>query len=231
VVYARTLGTASYTFQVSGKLWRNGLVMEDRQTGSSWSQVTGRAIDGPHRGAQLQKIEAVETTWADWYAAHPETTLLKKTEEVGASHYQSYFDDPERLGLFRAQWLAEKMPGKTVVFGLAVGSHAAAVTEDALAENGLAEFDLGGTSVVVARGRDRGVRGFAAQVRGETLAFSVDPTTNEVRDVDGSVWDLTSGRCLSGPLVGTELEDVAVTPVYWFAWSSFYPNTQVLDGR
>jgi hypothetical protein len=24
-------------------------------------------------------------------------------------------------------------------------------------------------------------------------------------------------------------ETVAVTPVYWFAWSSFYPNTQVVD--
>ena len=35
---------------------------------------------------------------------------------VGNSHYQRYFDDPERMGLFRAQWLNERMAGKTLVF-------------------------------------------------------------------------------------------------------------------
>jgi len=58
----------TYTFQVS--------------TGTSWSQVTGRAIDGKHRGAQLEKLEAIETTWEQWRQAHPDTKLLKKSEEV-----------------------------------------------------------------------------------------------------------------------------------------------------
>ena len=42
-------------------LWRNSLVMIDRETETWWSQVTGRAIHGKHRGAQLQKLEAIET--------------------------------------------------------------------------------------------------------------------------------------------------------------------------
>ena len=32
------------TFGVSGKLWRDALVMFDRQTGSLWSQISGDAI-------------------------------------------------------------------------------------------------------------------------------------------------------------------------------------------
>jgi len=70
--------------------------MVDRETNTFWSQVTGRAIDGQHRGAQLEKLEAVETSWEEWSKAHPETKLLKKSEEVLGSHYQSYFDDHER---------------------------------------------------------------------------------------------------------------------------------------
>jgi hypothetical protein len=88
----------------------------------------------------------VQATWEQWRTAHADTTVLKKSAEVQGSHYQKYFDDPEKLGLFRAQWLAERMPGKTLVYGAAVGPHA-----------------------------------------------------------------------------------LAVTPVYWFAWSSFYPNTEVID--
>ena len=229
MVYARTLGSTTYTFQVSGRLWRNSLIMMDRETGTSWSQITGRAIDGQHKGAQLEKLEAIETSWQDWRKAHPETKLLKKSKEVLSSHYQSYFDDPEKMGLFRAQWLAERMPGKTLVYGASIGPHAVAVTEGAL-DDEVVVATLGDTPVVLARARDGGVRAFVARVEGEELGLGRNPKTGEVRDGRGSAWDLGSGRCISGPRSGSRLESVAVTPVYWFAWSGFYPNTQVIDG-
>lgn len=228
MVYARTLGGTTYTFQVSGRLWRNSLIMEDRETGTSWSQVTGRAIDGPHRGAQLEKLEAIETSWQDWRNAHPGTKLLKKSKEVLSSHYQRYFDDPEKMGLFRAQWLAERMPGKTLVYGASIGPHAIAVTDGALGDE-MVEATLGDTPVVLARSRDGGVRAFVARAEGQELRLSRNLKTDEVRDAGGSTWDLGSGLCLSGSRSGSRLESVAVTPVYWFAWSGFYPNTRVVD--
>jgi hypothetical protein len=229
VVYARTLGRTTYTFQVSGRLWRNNLIMEDRETGSSWSQVTGRAVDGKHRGAQLEKLEAVQTTWTQWRSAHPFTRVLKKSEEVLGSEYQAYFDDPEKMGLFRAQWLAERMPGKTLVYGASIGAHAVAVTDGALG-NEVVSAALGDTPVFLARSRDGGVRAFVARVDGEGMVLDWNPATGEVTDAGGSTWDLASGRCIAGPRSGSRLESIAVTPVYWFAWSGFYPNTQVIDG-
>ena len=202
--------------------------MVDRETDTYWSQVTGRAIDGQHKGAQLEKLEAIETSWQDWRKAHPETKLLKKSKEVLSSHYQSYFDDPEKMGLFRAQWLAERMPGKTLVYGASIGPHAVAVTEGAL-DDEVVVATLGDTPVVLARARDGGVRAFVALVEGEELGLGRNPKPGEVRDGRGSAWDLGSGRCISGPRSGSRLESVAVTPVYWFAWSGFYPNTQVID--
>jgi hypothetical protein len=228
VVYARTLGRTTYTFQVSGRLWRNSLIMEDRETGTSWSQVTGRALYGQHKGAQLQKLEAIETTWGKWRKAHPDTKLLKKSEEFLGSRYQSYFDDPEKMGLFRAQWLVERMPGKTLVYGASIGPHAVAVTDGAL-DDGLATATLGDAPVVLARASDGGVRAFLTRVKAEALGLSRNPATGKVEDGGGSVWDLGTGRCTSGPRSGLRLESVAVTPVYWFAWSGFFPNTQVID--
>jgi hypothetical protein len=229
VVYARTLGRRTYTFQVSGRLWRNSLIMMDRETGTSWSQVTGRAIDGAHRGAQLQKLEAVQTTWERWRSVHPDTLVLKKSDEVLGSPYQKYFDDPDRMGLFRAQWLADRMPGKTLVFGAMLGSHALAVTEGALDGEGMIKADVGGVPVVLARGPEGGVRAFAARIDDEELELSRDPATGKVMDAGGSTWDLATGRSIAGPRLGARLETVAVTPVFWFAWSSFFPNTQVID--
>jgi len=191
VVYARTLGAHTYTFQVSGKLWRNSFIMEDRETSTSWSHVTGRALGGPGRGAQLQALPSVQTTWAEWKQAHPETDVLKKSEEVLSSHYEKYFSDPDRMGLFRAQWLTEKMPGKTLIWGATVGAHAVAVTDEALADGAEAEVELGETPVVIERGVDGGVRAFI--IEGETR------------------------------------DEIPVTRAFWFAWSSFYPNTQVVE--
>lgn len=97
MVYARKLGGRVYTFQVSGKLWRNSLLMQDRQTESTWSHITGRAIDGKAKGAQLEKLASIETTWSRWRSEHPATSVLKKSEVVRTSHYQSYFENPDRL--------------------------------------------------------------------------------------------------------------------------------------
>ena len=229
MVYARTLGGKTYTFQVSGKLWRNSLIMQDRETGSSWSHVTGRAIDGKAKGAQLEKIQAVETTWARWYAEHPDTRVLAKSAEVLGSHYQSYFDNPERMGLFRSRWLVERMPGKTLVYGAVVGAHAVAVTDAAVAGGTILNVDLGGTPVTVYRGGDGGVRAFVARAGGADLVLQADPKSGGARDATGSVWDLTSGRSTAGRHAWATLEAVAVTPVYWFAWSNFFPNTQVIE--
>ena len=189
MVYARTLGAHTYTFQVSGKLWRNSFIMEDRETSTSWSHVTGRALGGPGRGAQLQALPSVQSTWAVWKQAYPETDVLKKSEEVLSSHYEKYFSDPNRMGLFRAQWLHEVMPGKTLVWGATSGVHAVAVTDEALALDGRVEVELGGTAVVVERGADGGVRAYA----------------------------------------GEDRDEIPVTRAFWFAWSSFYPNTRVID--
>lgn len=193
MVYARKLGGRTYTFQVSGKLWRNSFIMEDRETSTLWSHVTGRALDGPGKGAQLRALPSVQTTWADWKKVHPATDVLKKSKEVLSSHYEKYFSDPDRMGLFRAQWLTEKMPGKNLIWGATIGPHAVAVSDHALAAGARVKIELGGTPVEVERGVDGGVRAFT--------------------------------------VTGDSREEIPVTRAFWFAWSSFYPNTKVVGDR
>jgi len=230
VVYARTTAEHTLTFQVSGRLWRNSLIMSDRETGTMWSHVTGVALEGKLIGRELERIPSVQTTWEHWKASHPNTRVLQKGNQITSSHYQRYFDDPDRVGMFRAQWLHERMPGKELVWGATVGSHAVAVTEAALAGARPVTVELGDTPVIVARGRDGGVRAFIARVGDQPVELgSIDPGGLAKDPAAASTWDLTAGRCIEGKLVGQELEAVAVTRVFWFAWSSFYPNTEVVD--
>jgi len=188
-VHARQVGDQTLTFIVSGKLWRNSLIMQDKETGSLWSHVTGECLEGEYEGAQLKMIPMVQTSWAEWSANHPETRVLKKSEEVKSSHYEKYFNDPERTGLFQSVWLKDRLPGKALIHGVMLGPHTLAVTDEILASGKPAETELGGVKVRVVRNDDGGV----SAVRRDTG------------------------------------ENLLVRTAYWFAWSTYFPRTEVLD--
>jgi hypothetical protein len=147
---------------------------------------------------------------------------------VSSSHYQEYFADPERMGLFRSRWLMERMPGKTMVHGAAIGPHAVAVTDSGLDGRGMVTVDLGKTPVVIVRGGDGGVRAFRAQTGARRLSLAMGDGTLVDGD-SGSSWNLETGVASDGEGSGEALDPVPVTTAFWFAWSSFYPNTKVVD--
>ena len=103
------------------------------------------------------------------------------------------------------------------------------MTEGAFDNTGLVISELGGTPLLFARTADGGVRAYSVLIDGEVIELTRDPATGLVRDSEGSTWDLVTGRCIAGPRNGARFEAIAVMPSYWFAWSSFYPDTQVID--
>lgn len=205
------------------------MVMMDTKTKSLWSHVLGTALKGPMKGRKLQTLPSVQTTWAAWRDAHPETKVLVKETEVTESHYQKYYDNPEKMGIFRAQKIYTRMPGKDLVWGTARGPHAAAILENAVGKNRIAEFSLGESPAIALRGSDGGVRVFVAEIDGRKLKFSI-ADNGELRDEGtGSIWDTISGAAIQGKVKGTRMEELPMSRVYWFAWSSFYPNTIVVE--
>ncbi|MBI4521491.1 MAG: DUF3179 domain-containing protein [Gemmatimonadetes bacterium] len=70
-MYARQVGGQTLTFGVSGMLYRDALVMYDRQTGTLWSQVDGRGIQGALAGARLEPLPSIHATWKEWRATYP----------------------------------------------------------------------------------------------------------------------------------------------------------------
>jgi hypothetical protein len=86
------------TFGTSGLLYRSNKLMYDRETNSLWSALTGRALVGPQsrKGTRLTKLPVVTTTWSEWRAAHPETTVVsldtgfERDYREGAA-YRAYF--------------------------------------------------------------------------------------------------------------------------------------------
>ncbi len=78
------------TLGVSGQLLNSNLVMYDRESGSYFSQIAATGLTGEHRGRTLDEVDVTWTTWERWRAAHPGTTVL--SERTG--HLRNYSRDP-----------------------------------------------------------------------------------------------------------------------------------------
>ncbi len=189
MVHVRQIEDKTLTFIVSGKLWRNSLIMQDKETGSLWSHVTGECLEGEYEGTQLEMIPVVQTTWRQWSAEHPGTRVLKKSKEIKSAPYEKYFNDPEKTGLFHTVWLQDRLPGKTLIHGLTLGVHSLAVTDEALAPGVIVAGKLGEVEVQLTRGAEGGI----SATRTDTSATLI------------------------------------VRTAYWFAWSTYFPNTGVID--
>ena len=51
--------------------------MKDRETGTTWSLLTGQALGGPLAGKTLQRLPSHYSFWFAWSDFHPETALYQ----------------------------------------------------------------------------------------------------------------------------------------------------------
>jgi hypothetical protein len=112
-VYGRRVAERTLAFGVSGKLYRNSLVLYDRQTGTLWSHLLGVAIKGPLAGTRLETIPSELTTWATWRRRHPATRVLGPGQ---APHdaYEGYYRSEQR-GIMRVRRKDERLGQKDLV--------------------------------------------------------------------------------------------------------------------
>lgn len=211
-------------FGVSGKLLNNNLVMYDRETDSRWPQVLGTAISGEFEGESLQEFRLIWTTWKRWKAAHPETKVLSDetgyVRNYGSDPYGSYVPNPSGYytrdsTLFPPLQRDDRLPAKTVVMGARTEGKRLAFEKDALRENGLLSGSVGGTSYLA--------------------VYEPELDTAYVyRNTDGASFSYEDGQAVAGDGTAHHPAELPLDRVYafdamWFAWSGFYPGTEVVS--
>lgn len=232
------------TFGVSGKLLYNTLVMYDRQTDSLWSQLYGVSVDGPLSGERLSFFPSQFTTWEQWYAQYPESSVLSKRltcEQFNCGSHAdnprgSYVGDPYAsyyktgdLGVVDNQIPRDAGPSalKERLLGVRVGPAARAYPYAILRERPLINDVLNELPVLIwfDQQSETGAA-FQRRVEGQTLTFRVDSDDPHVLvdEQTGSRWQAHSGRAISGPLRGRRLPSLVSTSAFAFGWYDYFPN-------
>jgi len=226
IAYDRSANGQQLVFKVSGKLYKNDLVMYDTGTGSLWSQLLGEAIQGPLHGSRLSLVSSATMAWSDWKLLHPETRLLARPRVADGSFQRNYDVDPyEGYALSTAVWFPQGnvdttsgLHPKEYILGVVLNGVAKAYPYRFLSVERVVNDAVGGEPIVVTFSRDT-ARAFSRPSGNFTF---VDEAT--MRDEDGITHDLLTGRALGG---GQDLVPVAAKESFWFAWFDFYPDTEV----
>jgi hypothetical protein len=76
MVHVRTVDGEPEIFGNQGALFMNAMTWWDHSTESVWSQVWGRAIEGPLTGTELTLLPSQVLPWGAWREQYPESLLL-----------------------------------------------------------------------------------------------------------------------------------------------------------
>ena len=206
-------------FGNQGALFMSAMTWWDHETESVWSQPWGSAIDGPLSGAALTLIPASIVPWATWLKEHPQTTVVANDL------------DRTRGGVTRGQ--------DDFVIGVALQDQATAYDFRLAASKRVINDRIGEYPVVVfvvPETRDIGVylRRPALPAKDDSgpseLVFELDENGRTVDVETGSVWDVTRGVAVEGPLRGAILQQIPWVSSFDWAWRDFFPHTAFYEG-
>lgn len=217
---------------MSGKLIMNALVMYDRQTGTLWSQFLGRAVDGPLDGTPLETVPVILTTWERWLTEYPDTVALDKTtgHYIGDT-YATYYTMEHAAGVLGQEVEDNRLPNKELVLGVGFDAGPKAFPFSTLADKRVVNdptarqplmvyFDPTSDSAIA----------YESVVDDKLLTFSLrkeDGLEYLVDEETGTLWLPFSGQAVKGELAGSNLTRTRSTYSFWFAWTDYYPDTEL----
>ena len=226
-MYSRTVDERVLTFGVSGKLTRNTLVMYDRETGSLWPQVLGKAVEGSLTGQTLEFLPAIHTTWAEWRAEHPDTLALVKGYTGNQDRYFSYYTS-NSAGVIAETRVDDRLYTKEFVIGAIVDDVQVAYPYSVLNDQPVVNDTISDRAVVVIFSPDSGAGAIYERVlAGKTYTFQSIGGGKMVDEQTNSTWDGTTGKAVQGELAGQQLTAFKSTRIFWFAWKDWYPDTLI----
>ena len=230
-MYVRQQDGEELDFIVSGKLWRDALVMLDRQTGTHWSQISGEAFQGELARAVLTVFPSEMTTWKAWREAYPETRVLRKDppQIQKESRYASYFAEPTRLGIFGRAIDDDRLDPKEIVVAVEVGGESVVIPEAKLPRDRVVQLQVGDVPAVIVPTRGGGTVAYDRRVNGRVVDFEL---VGDSLISDDGAWDARTGAprgTNAGQL--SPLGSLRAHVVFWFGWVSFFPDAQIWPGE
>ena len=222
------MGGRVLNFYLAG-INNQNFLMRDRETGSWWQQITGRAIFGRLKGAVLELAPSDELSFGLWKSEAPSGQVLSPVARDRKEYDSKWEAEVAKLPVV-VSFPGTELKSRDVVVGLALSGDARAYPVDTILKKSPIQDRVGGNPVLLVAGPDgKSVRAFASRLDGSDVEFFRKNGTPDfllVDSADGSEWNF-KGCAVSGIATGKCLEALPAIKEYWFDWRNNHPDTTV----
>ncbi len=219
--------------------------MYDRATRTLWHQFTGEPIIGELVGSdvELTYFPTSRTSWADWVAEHPDTTVLTREgaiyppwnylhEDEERAIYYDYRANPDSM--FPISHRDDALLPKAEVLGLTVAGVDKAYPIEVLREERIVHDRIGELDVVVIASGTSSDAHIYENPDGLEFELLDDGSAAgypaEVVDQDGTVWEVSRERLVDASDSDRVLSVVPSNVSFWFGWFAFHRGTELYGG-
>jgi Protein of unknown function (DUF3179) len=173
-VWTRTVNGRVLHFYLAG-INNQNFLMRDKETGTWWQQITGKAIYGPLKGASLELVLSDELTFGEWKSELSEKDSDGKVLAEVPKYVKEYDGNWEPATAkypVVISFPGTELKSRDVVVGLTFESASRAYPWDTLVKQSPVVDRVHGTPLLVAVGRDgKSFRVFISRIDGKDAEF------------------------------------------------------------
>ena len=215
--------------------------MRDRETGTWWQQITGKALYGPLQGAALELVLSDELTFGEWKSEISDGKVLAEVKKDTKEYDSNWEPKIAKLPLV-ISFPGTELKSRDVVVGLELAGASRAYPWDTVVKQSPVVDHMQGVPLLIAVGPDsKSFRVFKSRIDGKDAEFflkgetdseakATSPTTPKswalLDTATASEWNF-QGCAISGPSQGKCLDRIPAMKDYWFDWRNYHPSTTI----
>ena len=231
-MWTRTVNGRVLHFYLAG-INNQNFLMRDKETGTWWQQITGKAIYGPLQGAALELVLSDELTFGQWKTESPAGQVLAPVARYVKKYDSNWEPDVAKLPVV-ISFPGTELKSRDVIVGLTVNGAARAYPWETFVKQSPVLDRVNGMPLLLVLGPDgKSFRVFISRVDGHEAEFFLqgpDPADkNKWAMLDTTTageWNF-QGCAISGPAQGKCLDRVPALKDYWFDWRNYHPDTTI----
>jgi len=153
-------------------------LMRDKETGTWWQQISGKALYGPLKGSSLELVLSDELTFGEWKSEISDGKVLSEVPKYVKEYDSNWEPEVAKLPVV-ISFPDTELKSRDVVVGLEIESASRAYPWDALVKQSPVVDHLQGTPLLVAVGPDgKSFRVFVSRIDGKNAEFFLKGETD-----------------------------------------------------
>jgi len=202
-VWTRTVNGRVLHFYLAG-INNQNFLMRDKETGTWWQQITGKAIYGPLQGASLELVLSDELTFGEWKSEVSDgnvlAEVLKEVPKYAKKYDSNWEPDVAKLPVV-ISFPGTALKARDVVVGLEIEGASRAYPWDTLVKQSPVVDQVHGTPLLAAVGPDgKSFRVFISRIDGKDAEFFLKGETESATTGDTDVETKTQPKPATAPV-------------------------------